>query len=205
MRKFSLMFLIVIVVGISICSCNFNSHSDTDDQLASLESQLAMLSASESAAAERINELLGQIAELENQTDTSAITQPQVESDVTTEKTGFTYNISEGAATITGYVGAEKHLVIPASIDGYTVVAIGDRAFADSLLESVIISENVNSVGWFAFDGCMKLKSITVPSSVTSIGYAAFGNSESPTTIFCHSESFVLQYAKSYGLTYTVI
>ena len=204
MKKFSLIFVVVILVGISVCSCAVHSNKDNSDQLAALESQLAMLSVAESEGARRIEELLGQIADLEKQTDTSPPTETTANSDEP-KKVGFTYTVSDEGATVTGYVGTEKNIVIPASIDGYSVVAIGDKAFLDTDLESVIISESVKSVGWFAFDGCVKLKSITVPSSVTSIGYYAFGSAEASSTIYCHADSFALQYAKSYGLSYTVI
>ena len=204
MKKFSLIFLIAVIVGISVCSCAVHSNQDNGDQLAALESQLAMLSVAESEGAQRIDELLGQISDLEKQTCSSPPSETTTPSDET-QKVGFTYTVSNNGATITGYSGNEKNIVIPASVDGYTVVAIGDNAFIDTSIESVIISESVTSVGWFAFDGCVKLRSITVPSSVTSIGYCAFGNAESIATIYCHADSFVLKYAKSYGLSYTVI
>ena len=149
--------------------------------------------------------MIKEIEQLKKDTASNTQTTANSISEESNKAIGFTYTLDGGNATITGYIGNEKSIIIPASIDGYKVVAIADRAFADTFIESVIISESVTSIGWFAFDGCIKLKSITVPSSVTSIGYAAFGNAESPVTVYCHSDSFALKYAKSYGLSYTVI
>ena len=55
---------------------------------------------------------------------------------------------SDGSLEIAKWKGEESELVIPATIDGKKVVAIGDRAF------------------W----GCYSLTSIKIPDSVTSIG-----------------------------------
>ena len=52
-------------------------------------------------------------------------------------------------------------LIIPETIDGYPVVAIGDYAFANcSLLTSVTIPSSVEVVGARAFSGCGNLTSV---------------------------------------------
>ena len=52
---------------------------------------------------------------------------------------------------------------------------IGRYAFWDCAgLTSVTISDSVTSIGWGAFSGCAGLTSVTIPDSVTSIGVAAF-------------------------------
>lgn len=203
MKKLFIILMITLFC-LSGCSCPEDTSCDNSAQIASLEAEIASLRASEAESDRQIQELLDQIARLEDQAVTSPpnVTPPDTEQ---SETVGFTYTVSQGEATVTGYVGEEKNIVIPASIDGYVVVAVGDRAFADTDIQSVIISESVRSLGWFAFDGCVKLKSITVPSTVTSIGYCALGNSQSSATIYCHADSFALQYAKSFGLSYTVI
>ena len=205
MKKICALFSLITVIVISVCSCSNHSKAVDSQNLAVLESQLAVLYAAESADASSIESLIEEIERLKKNTianEPSTATQSSTEG---TKAVGFTYTFDGSNATVTGYVGNEKNIIIPASIDGYKIVSIADRAFADTFIESVIISESVTSIGWFAFDGCIKLKSITVPSSVTSIGYAAFGNAESPVTVYCHSDSFALKYAKSYGLSYTVI
>lgn len=205
MKKICALFSLITVIAISVCSCSNHSEAVDSQNLAVLESQLSVLCAAESADASSIESLIEEIERLKKNTIAN---EPSTATQISTEGTkavGFTYTLDGSNATVTGYVGNEKNIIIPASIDGYKIVSIADRAFADTFIESVIISESVTSIGWFAFDGCIKLKSITVPSSVTSIGYAAFGNAESPVTVYCHSDSFALKYAKSYGLSYTVI
>lgn len=113
----------------------------------------------------------------------------------------FSYTVENGAATLTAYQGSDKTVVIPSSLDGYRVVAIGDRAFADhASLTSVVIPEGVTSIGWFAFSGCVSLQTVTIPSSVTSISYGAFQNCDTKMTVACVAGSYAEQYARSYGM-----
>jgi hypothetical protein len=41
-------------------------------------------------------------------------------------------------------------------------------------IKTLVIANGVNSIGWYAFEGCTGLTSVTVPGSVGSIGYYAF-------------------------------
>ena len=54
------------------------------------------------------------------------------------------------------------------------VKTIGEEAFGDSLLKSVIISDGVTDIGSFAFEWCESLEQIEIPTSVKSISYAVF-------------------------------
>ena len=97
------------------------------------------------------------------------------------------------AASITDYSGAESNVVIPSSIDGYTVRRIGRKAFVSkssiktitipsevslideyafydcSGLTTLNLSEGLLEIDYGAFMNCVSLKSITIPSTVTSI------------------------------------
>ena len=117
----------------------------------------------------------------------------------------FLYKKDGSNATITGYTGTESHIVIPSSIDGYKVTMIGDSAFSSTTLKSVIISNGIEKIDWFAFNGCTALVSVTIPKSVTSIGYSAFSPQSSTFTIYCHNDSFAHKYARSYGWSYSLI
>lgn len=60
---------------------------------------------------------------------------------------------------------------------GNEVTSIGKRAFVDcDSLTSVMISNSVNRIDTDAFAGCDTLQTITIPNSVTCIGYGAFSN-----------------------------
>ena len=116
----------------------------------------------------------------------------------------FRYRIENGAATVTEYVGEAKEIVIPDSLGGYPVRAVGDRAFADRrTLVAVAIPEGVTQIGWFAFSGCILLERVAIPGSVEAICYGAFQNCKSTLTVSCPKESYAAQYAKSYGIAVT--
>jgi regulator of replication initiation timing len=117
----------------------------------------------------------------------------------------FIYKVNDGKATITGYTGNESYIVIPSIIDGYEVEAVGDSAFHSSKITTVIISEGVKKIDWFAFYSCPYLISVTLPMSITSIGYAAFDGASSSFTIYCHKNSYSYNYALSCGFTYVVV
>ncbi len=85
---------------------------------------------------------------------------------------------------ITGYTGTAKELVIPAKIDGKSVIYIGDSAFEDyKSLSSVKLSEGITSIGDNAFSKCSNLRSIKLSESITSIGNGAFGGCSSLSNI----------------------
>lgn len=70
-----------------------------------------------------------------------------------TGKSSFTYTVSNNTVTITGLSDEYlTDLVIPETIEGYSVTTIKDNAF----------------------NGCSQITSITVPNCVTSIGNGAF-------------------------------
>ena len=83
--------------------------------------------------------------------------------------------LDDGTIEITKYNGSTDHLAIPATLDGKTVTAIGDYAFARcSSLTSVSIPDSVTSFGDGAFFACDSLTSITIPDSVVQIGENPF-------------------------------
>ncbi len=209
MKKIFL-FTLCASIAVSLASCAKNTAAapSDSDRLAAIESRLDRLEEkndlAESSFSQRFDALSSLLGKGES-TDTEKESDTAPTSDTEPSPRGFTYTLKDGAATVTGYVGDEQSIVIPASIDGYRVVAVGDGAFEDSNIKSVIISDGIESIGWFSFNGCTKLTTVTVPSSVTKIGYSAFGSADSSLTLLCHSDSFALQYAKSYGLGYTII
>ncbi len=112
----------------------------------------------------------------------------------------YTYTVSQNEITITGYQGTETKLIIPETIDGLRVVAIGREAFRESALVEVVIPSTVKTIDWFAFYGCASLKSITIPTSVTKIEYGVFDGCPR-LTVSCEANSYAYKYARSYGMT----
>ena len=90
---------------------------------------------------------------------------PNAESD-------FVFTSSTG--TITEYKGTRLDIVIPDSIGGVTVKVLGTELFMGKGITSVILPNNLTSIGMAAFYK-NKLTSVTIPETVTSIGYTAFG------------------------------
>jgi len=90
---------------------------------------------------------------------------------------GFTIDQN---GTITGYSGKETNLVIPDTIDGIKVTAIGDSAFeVRTKIVSITIPDGVVSIGQSAFSECYGLTNITIPDSVVSISKSAFSYCDS--------------------------
>ncbi len=85
----------------------------------------------------------------------------------------FDFNPATG--TITKYKGSSfANVVIPFTIGGVPVTAIGNNAFSGKSCPSIAIPCSVTSIGNFTFAYCTGLTSISIPSTVTSIGIGAF-------------------------------
>jgi hypothetical protein len=89
----------------------------------------------------------------------------------------YTYTESGGNATITAYTGLGGEIEIPAALDGYPRVAIGDYVFFNNttLTKVTILQSTIpNTIGIEAFRLCTNVTSLTIPEGVTTIGYRAF-------------------------------
>jgi hypothetical protein len=88
----------------------------------------------------------------------------------------YGYSIINGTeAEITSYAGAGGAVVIPNSIDGYSITSIGDYAFYSStVLTAVTIPDGVTHIGNAAFYGCGSLTSVALPNSLVSMDDYAF-------------------------------
>ena len=96
---------------------------------------------------------------------------------------GLNYTVnSDSTATVTGFSGeAVTDLVIPESLGGYTVSAIGANAFKNSNIQSFILPGTVKVINNSAFNGCTELKSVKLHEGITNIGDQAFQNCSSLT------------------------
>ena len=75
----------------------------------------------------------------------------------------FSVNNDGKSCTITGVNGfSGKELILPTTIDGYTVTAIGEKAFASkNTIHTVYIPKTVTKIDAKAFIGCYGITNIT--------------------------------------------
>ncbi len=99
---------------------------------------------------------------------------------------------TQGNICIHKYMGKEKSVTVPETIDGKPVTVIGHNAFCptesytnyynnmeysnpDSVnIESVKLPDSIESIGESAFMGCKNLKNINTPENLSDIEYKAF-------------------------------
>ncbi|MGN0631586.1 MAG: leucine-rich repeat protein [Ruminococcus sp.] len=91
----------------------------------------------------------------------------------------LTYNVIDDSrfVEITSCVSTATNVNILPKIDGYTVTAIGEGAFAGcEQLQSVTFPKNaeLTSIGSYAFAECSSLETVTLPNSVTEIPVGMF-------------------------------
>ena len=179
-----------------------NNDKDVSSAIHQIEDKLDNIKKSQDKINAENKELLDKLyAQMEKLTREEASTEA-----ADTNVVGrFLYEIKDGKAIITGYTGNETDIVIPSKIEGYDVEAIGESAFSKSKLTSVIISEGVKKIDWFAFYTVPTLVSVTLPSSISEIGYAAFDGASLSFVVHCYNDSYALSFVKSYGFSYVII
>ena len=98
----------------------------------------------------------------------------------------YTYQlINDTDAVITVFDGNGRNpVVIPDTLDGYTVVALGESLFDGyALLPSVTLPDTLLSIGKYAFRDCKNLTEIQLPDTLEAIDDLAFANCTELTAI----------------------
>ena len=98
----------------------------------------------------------------------------------------FTYITNYTGITLTSYKGWGPYIdptvygtdvVLPSTVNGIPVTALGDYLFSGRSVTRVVIPGTVTTIGNSAFRECLSLRSLTIPASVQTIGSYAFKDS----------------------------
>lgn len=101
-----------------------------------------------------------------------------------TDETLFTYNVNNGLAVITGFTGTNSDVIIPGTINGYYVDAIGSSAFSgNARLKRVKIPDTVTTIGSQAFSGCSNLETIKLSANLLELGSKVFSGCSKLTSL----------------------
>ena len=101
--------------------------------------------------------------------------------ETTYEGLNYTYVEGKGIATVVGRADTEmRKISIPATIlvdnVNYSVKAIGQSAFYNNYVDTLIIADGVETIGKNAFQYCYNLKNVELPSTIKIIADQAFNN-----------------------------
>ena len=79
--------------------------------------------------------------------------------------------INGNKITIIKYSGTDENIVVPNSLGGYEVTAIGNYAFANCTnLKTITLPEGLKTIGYNFISGT-SVTNLTIPKTVTEIGY----------------------------------
>jgi hypothetical protein len=122
------------------------------------------------------------------------------------EKAYVGYTPSDNGITINGVFINEKpefyyeltsfkELIVPATIDGIPVVAIGNSAFAGlNMIKKLTVSEGILSIGDYAFRNASGLVEVELPLSATGIGKKIFSGCTALEKMYVSGDKKILDY-----------
>lgn len=88
----------------------------------------------------------------------------------------FNFLMRYGQATVLGYSGHDRSVIIPGEVGGLSVRNIAPHAFKEQPITDVVIPSSVTNIGEYAFVYCMQLTNIVLSSGLVSIGPRAFAS-----------------------------
>ena len=101
--------------------------------------------------------------------------------------TGLQYEVNADgeSCTITGMgTCTDTAILVPTEIDGYTVTAIAERAFAGcETITDMQLPDTVTEIGAFAFYQCKNITALTLPTSLKQVKEGAFLDVKSIETV----------------------
>lgn len=91
--------------------------------------------------------------------------------------TTYTYKLNDDKTTITitRCTSSDENIIIPSTIDGYTVTGIDDKAFQNvTSMKTLKIPMGITQIGIYAFEGCTSLVTVTLPDTLQGLGTYVF-------------------------------
>ncbi len=196
-----ILFVFVLITSLYACGDNVESNNKNDSQ----------------SKAESLSQGLSQSDNISSIVSQSENTFDNISVDILknapeTDASNLKYKEIEGGVEITDYIGYDAIVSIPATIDGKTVVAIGDFCFGnDNDIKGVIIPDSVVRIGVnafvnstleifvsgkglleiddFAFSACVSLHKVELNEGLESLAMLCFSATNSlkelyiPTTV----------------------
>ena len=211
--------IILSALVLSSCATSDTSAPTTTTNTTSQENSQTLISYYQSAIADLENSIINMkedfyiteqeykltIKELEAKIN--SLNEQKPNEDQETENISyipFSYATIDGITSITSYTGTASKITIPSQIGTTQIHKIGEGALSYEI-KSIIISEGIEEIDWFAFSKCSQLREIYIPMSVKKIGYGAFDGCPSDLVIKCPASSYAEAYAKSFALNYIIV
>ena len=111
---------------------------------------------------------------------------------------GYMFYTYDNTTYLVGYDGEDTDLVLP-SYNGDEYVIYKRALYDYNRITSIIIPDDVTSIGEYAFSNCDNLKNVTLPNSITIIEDFTFSNSNSLRSITIPDNVITIDYMSFYG------
>ena len=118
----------------------------------------------------------------------------------------FLYEVNaDGTATLTGHAGSVQDVVVPAQLDGHTVVQIAEKAFLNSQAVSITLPATVTMVNTNAFYGCEALETVRISDAAATLRPYFFAECSKLVSIYAGAGIFAEESAFGNARTDTVV
>lgn len=120
------------------------------------------------------------------------------------------YGIKNGEATLFGTIDVafRGEKVIPSNVNyngvNYSVTTI-DCSYSSSFLNKIVLPNSISEIKEKAFNGCICLESIVIPDNVTTIGKQIFSTQTKGMTIYCESEVKPIGWDEEWNSQYPIV
>ena len=101
-----------------------------------------------------------------------------VSRDLNLYTTYYTKGLTFDAGSVSGYSGTAQQVFVPDLYNGIEITRIGEGAFRDSGVRSVLLPAGITQVDDYAFYGCRYLTTVNLTDKVTSVGAYAFADAQ---------------------------